>query len=338
MNQKHFKLFANCIPVKGATRSVICDLQRQDYQLIPTSLYELLNESPHFTLQQLIDRYGEKERETLMEYVNFLELHEFGTWTSHPAFFPPLDLSWFSHSKITNSIVDWDCDSTYDFSLIFEQLNELSCLYLQLRFFDVIDNMQLQDILGLLKQSSITSVEIFIHFNPNYTSEDYRLLLRRFPRVTQLTIYNAPDNRYFNDPKDFLDLIALNYITQKISNESHCGVIHPGYFNTNIHHFTEAQQFNTCLNQKISIDKKGEICNCPSLEKKYGSIRNISLKEVLENSDLKANWTIHKDQIETCKVCEFRYICSDCRAYTVDNEPLGKPSKCNYDPFNSSWN
>ena len=37
-----FKLFANCIPVKGINRSTICDLQRGNYDFIPNDLYEIL--------------------------------------------------------------------------------------------------------------------------------------------------------------------------------------------------------------------------------------------------------------------------------------------------------
>jgi hypothetical protein len=39
-----------------------------------------------------------------------------------------------------------------------------------------------------------------------------------------------------------------------------------------------------------------------------------------------------------CKDCEFRYICTDCRAYLEDpyNE-YSKPLKCGYDPYTGEW-
>jgi SPASM domain peptide maturase of grasp-with-spasm system len=184
---------------------------------------------------------------------------------------------------------------------------------------------------------SIVSIEIFLPYNHEDTTENYRFLLRRFPRITRFVIHSANENRYFNDPQHFLDLIALNYTTQKITDETHCGVVHPGYFSTAIDHFTEAQQHNTCLNRKISIDKKGQICNCPSMTQKFGNVKEITLDEAINQPDFKKNWTINKDQIETCKACEFRYICSDCRAYTKDNQPLEKPAKCGYDPYSGEW-
>ncbi|HEY4572343.1 MAG TPA: hypothetical protein VIJ26_00200 [Thermoanaerobaculia bacterium] len=39
-----FQLFACCLPVKGARRSLLCDVQRQAFQFIPNGLYEILTE------------------------------------------------------------------------------------------------------------------------------------------------------------------------------------------------------------------------------------------------------------------------------------------------------
>ena len=48
---------------------------------------------------------------------------------------------------------------------------------------------------------------------------------------------------------------------------------------------------------------------------------------------------IKKDQISVCKDCEFRYVCTDCRAYTQNSgDQYSKPLKCNYDPYTATWN
>jgi radical SAM protein with 4Fe4S-binding SPASM domain len=50
-------------------------------------------------------------------------------------------------------------------------------------------------------------------------------------------------------------------------------------------------------------------------------------------------WEITKNQIEICKDCELRYICQDCRAYTIDeNNKYSKPLKCKYDQYQAVWN
>ena len=127
-------------------------------------------------------------------------------------------------------------------------------------------------------------------------------------------------------------------INQKIVSNVHCGLINSEYFSINIKTFTEAQKHNTCLNRKISIDLDGEIKNCPSMNKSYGNIKDINLMEAIEKPGFKDLWYIHKDQVEVCKDCEFRYICTDCRAYIQNPDNIySKPAKCGYNPYTATW-
>jgi SPASM domain peptide maturase of grasp-with-spasm system len=67
----------------------------------------------------------------------------------------------------------------------------------------------------------------------------------------------------------------------------------------------------------------------------FGNIKDTPLKEVISNSNFKKYWNITKDDI---KVCEFRYVCTDCRAYTEDpNDLSSKPLKCGYNPYTNVW-
>jgi len=63
-----------------------------------------------------------------------------------------------------------------------------------------------------------------------------------------------------------------------------------------------------------------------------------SLAAALSLPDFKKYWQIRKDQIEVCKDCEFRHICTDCRAYTeTPDNVYAKPLKCGDDPYNNQW-
>ena len=124
----------------------------------------------------------------------------------------------------------------------------------------------------------------------------------------------------------------------KITSSNHCGMISTDYFTINIKTFTEAQQHNTCLNRKISIDTEGYIRNCPSMKEHYGNIKDTTLQEALVHPDFKKYWFVNKDQISVCKDCEFRYICTDCRAYIENPEDMySKPLKCGYNPYTCEW-
>ncbi|MEM9686908.1 MAG: grasp-with-spasm system SPASM domain peptide maturase, partial [Bacteroidota bacterium] len=102
--------------------------------------------------------------------------------------------------------------------------------------------------------------------------------------------------------------------------------------------FTESQRHNSCLNRKISIDSNGNIKNCPSMPQSFGNIKNTTLKAALHHKDFKKYWNLTKDHIAVCKACEFRYICTDCRAYLEKpDDPYSKPLKCGYDPYTNVW-
>jgi SPASM domain peptide maturase of grasp-with-spasm system len=127
-------------------------------------------------------------------------------------------------------------------------------------------------------------------------------------------------------------------VEEKIANNKHCGVIHPTYFSINIETFTESQHHNTCLNRKISIDENGEIKNCPSMAKSYGNIKDTKLIDVVNNPEFQKVWHIKKDEITKCKDCEFRHICTDCRAYIENPDDIySAPLKCGYDPYTGVW-
>jgi hypothetical protein len=58
----------------------------------------------------------------------------------------------------------------------------------------------------------------------------------------------------------------------------------------------------------------------------------------VEKPGFRKYWDINKDKIHVCKDCEFRYICTDCRAYVEDPEDiLSKPLKCDYNLYTGEW-
>ncbi len=74
------------------------------------------------------------------------------------------------------------------------------------------------------------------------------------------------------------------------------------------------------------------------IAKDFGDVESNSLKEAIDHKDFKKYWNINKDAIETCKDCEFRFVCTDCIAYTENPTKLSsKPLKCGYDPYTNEW-
>ncbi|MFK7946623.1 MAG: grasp-with-spasm system SPASM domain peptide maturase, partial [Saprospiraceae bacterium] len=317
MTQKSFKLFANCIPVKGIKRCLIADLQRKDFYFIPEGLYEILTLHKDKSIEELHTIYDNKLNKTINDLLHILEKHELGFWCDNPTNFPELSLQWKAPSLITNAIIEVK-DCSVNFNHIFDQLNELGCKFIELRFQRIFNISDIRKITDLTKKYIFRNINIFLPFSLELSKLDFQIFLNEYPRLGRLIIYNASNNKSINTTSD----AQVIFLTQDLSLNIHCGQIHPNYFVINIPTFTESQHHNTCLNRKISIDQNGNIKNCPSMVESYGNIKDTTLKEALNHPDFKKYWNIKKDQISVCQDCEFRHICTDCRAYVENPEDI----------------
>ncbi len=335
MPEPVFVLFANCIPVRGARRSVVCDLQRQSFHFIPNGLYEILTEHTGETAAAIKQHYDHEFDEEIDEYFAFLEGHELGFWCDAPERFPPLDLTWETPERITNAILDVDDRSDHDYEKILTELDDLGCKALEVRCFHRATLAGLRAILEAARWGRLRSIDLIAGFSPELTPEALGSLAKAYRRLSSVVIHSAPESHTLEPDRTG---VAIRYRTEVIDSPRCCGKIHPGYFAIDVETFAEAQRHNTCLNRKISVDARGEIRNCPSLPRSFGNARDTSLHSALAERDFAALWSINKDQIAICKDCEFRYICTDCRAYLQDAGDLySKPSKCTYDPYTAEW-
>jgi len=74
------------------------------------------------------------------------------------------------------------------------------------------------------------------------------------------------------------------------------------------------------------------------MAKSYGNIRDTKLLDVVNDPEFQKVWHIKKDEITKCKDCEFRHICTDCRAYIENpNDIYSAPLKCGYNPYTCEW-
>ena len=72
-----FRLFTCCLPVQGAERALICDIQRESCQMIPSSLFEILTKYDGKTINEVKLAYENEYDETIDEYFEILEREEY---------------------------------------------------------------------------------------------------------------------------------------------------------------------------------------------------------------------------------------------------------------------
>lgn len=331
-------LYGNCKLVKGSNRSVICDLEKNQIHFIPNDLLDVLVNINNKTVKEIYAEYNNDYDDIICDYFMFLKERNLIFFTKTPSLYHSISNEWSEHAEITNSIIDADYFSVNEFEKIINQLDRLTCKSIQIRFFEEQNFSSIEKLLQIIRdnKSIINSIELIVKYNPDFNADSVLNLCKRFPRITNFILYNYQEEKIILNP-DNSKQIAY-YTNTCIIDEKSCGKIDAKKFAINTKSFTESLKYNSCLNKKISIDKHGNIKNCPSMSEDYGNIKTTSLQEALGHDSFKKYWTINKDKIKICKDCEFRYVCTDCRAY-IENpkDEYSKPLKCGYNPYTNEW-
>lgn len=328
-----FRLFGNCIPVRGARRSVICDLERRRIRFIPTALLEILVDPDLSISADSVRRFPPADRIRLAEYLDVLVLEEYGFWTDEPELFPTIEMKRDTPNACTNAILDIDRNSTHAYEAIFHQLDDLGCEALQIRAFDTLQPEEIVRIVVAAESGRFRHLDFMLKASPSINVEFAAALVKAHPIVTRVILHSAPEPFQQVDAPPPADI----WVTTEPLSLTSCGQVDPSFFALNVLHFIEAQCFNTCLHKKVGVAANGDVMACPSMNRSFGNIATTELKHIVGHPDLKRLGTITKDQVSVCRDCEFRYVCTDCRANTVDGGLYSKPSGCRYDPYTATW-
>lgn len=333
-----FKLFENCLITKGYLRSTIVDTQRGNYYLVPNSLCEIINEYDGKTITFLLKSFGEKDRVVILNYFEFLLKNELIFFTKTPKLFPKIKLtSWENSSDFYQAIIDIEGEMYPQSTQLFKSLDDIGIKYVDIRIFGKTNLRLLCEMLKYFNDSSIVGINIYINYNSIFSLRNLKEKLKFFLRINNIYVYSAPMDKFAVKMQNgsFQNIFLIkNHIKSSLD----CGVVSKEYFTINLDNFTKSNNCNSCLSGKIGIDIDGNIKNCPSLKKSFGNIKTVKIEDVIKNRSFKSYWNITKDKIKVCKDCEFRNICTDCRAYIEEPEDIySKPLKCGYNPYTGLW-
>lgn len=327
-------IYSICKYVKGYTRTAIYDIQRTQIDFIPNDMYQFCTKCNGMSLEDIKKLYVNEDHSIVSEYIDFLVSNQYGMIGSQKdtCSLPQFNWDWDYYSHITNCIYEYSVITKNKLEKVIYELNTyFNCTVLELTSNEVIKYDQLVSILNLLKQYTLTHLELIIPFSISYSTESISLLLTNYSFINKVTFYSSPIDKIIN-----LKHTVVVY-TREYKKEV-CGYIEHTYFSLNIEHVTEAINYNTCLNRKLSIDKDGNIKNCPFSDKVFGSILTSDINSIVNSEDFQKVWHIKKDEIKVCKDCEFRYVCTDCRVFIKDsNDIYSQPAKCTYNPYIGKW-
>jgi radical SAM protein with 4Fe4S-binding SPASM domain len=92
----------------------------------------------------------------------------------------------------------------------------------------------------------------------------------------------------------------------------------------------------TCWNGKIAISSEGDVYPCIfARQMSMGKFPEMRLEEIIQGQTLQRLWQITLAEVETCRDCELRYGCFDCRALaqTTTGDLFSKNPHCRYNPY-----
>jgi SPASM domain peptide maturase of grasp-with-spasm system len=338
---KYFNLFSNIVITKGAKRLLVSDLQRNKSELFPLELYDVIEELKNNSIDFIINELyiDDESKDIFKEYLDILLENDFGflsenDWDKN---FPELSTEFSVPNEITNAFLEISDIETL--KIIKDSLINLGTEHIVIYHNDCLNIKKIESIENIFQKTPIKSIEIFSVYSDEIDEVFLKNMDNLSMRIHHLVFYNCR-----NIPFRVKDIykFKVNFTKQNIKLNS-CGKIDLKYFNTNLPKVLEAMNYNSCLHKKIAVDVGGNIKNCPCMPQSYGNINEVTLENALCRTDLKKYWMLTKDNIEVCRDCEFRYICTDCRAYTEQTHfnknglDISKPLKCGYNPYRGEW-
>ena len=338
MNTTIFMLFADCIPVLGSKKALICDLGRGQITHIPQSLYRFIEQFEGQDLTELMTTAVPQQREIISDYLKHLEDNELIFWCkpAHAALFPKIKPRWQSFSTISNAIIEFN--PAYNYAEMLFELDHLGCSYYQFRLTDL-DEATLVPFYAFLQTlceqcQNLNMFEVLVPHQCEQADEQFAAYIKRYMQLGGITFYN-----HVTDARVLQGHVVVQYKTHALNHQHAKSVSSEANFFPNYDFFFESRTRNPYYNGKITIDFDGNIKNIIADVKSWGNIHTHSISHVIAKPDFRQLWFSTKDKVKGCRDCEFRYVCFDTRPLVYNaNDQMYEPTiACNYDPDTGEW-
>ena len=306
---KYFIFSASCKAVDGVSRSLIIDYLRNELFFISNEYYQLLQELDRKKIEEVLEYIDEESKEFFLEFINFLITNELGFLVDNLENFPKISTKIVESFPVKDAIIEID-ESIFD-----EFLFTKFCSDLQIRVLSNSNYDFVEKILKITHNFNFNYLELHLAFYNSAIDTSYLFkFIENFTFLSNIFIYDSPklsiENLIIQSDKNYspMEFGKVYYLDYSFNGGSCCGIINKENLSIqSVTQHNELTKFNGCLYKKVTIDRNGNIKNCPSINKTYGNIKYDSIKQIIEKEDFEKLGLINKDQIEVCNTCEFRY-------------------------------
>ena len=335
---KYFVLSSSCVLTKGAKRTLIQDFQRHYVDFVPNEYYSLCHLLNRHRISEIAEQIDENSLTAFYHFVEMMLTKEYAFTTDDIRLFPPKKEIGDYEEKLLDAILEIRASTMHNTEIItfLSELRDLNCRYLQMRLYGFTKRTELLEWINTANEYNFSLIELHID---NADVLDYDAccdIILNYAPVSNIYLYHSgrdevkPYNE--NTPRYYeLEMGAVYYLTAELDSRR-CGAVNK-YCRTfgDERFYTMSQRFNNCLYKKVAMDMNGKVCNCPAMDDKFDI--SVGLVNIISSDRFQKYWSLTKDKVETCKDCEYRYNCLDCRVHTIDNNSLNKPCSCLYDPY-----
>ena len=168
------------------------------------------------------------------------------------------------------------------------------------------------------------------------------IAMRQNEKVVQDTLFQMQQMGFTSSKIDVLRPtgrgICIDHLPSRETLQTYALLTKPN-FRADRNSFTRNKHWNSCWAGKITVSATGDVIPCIFARNHVVSNIVSGLEDAIYNDNLQTLWKITKDSVATCKDCEYRYGCSDCRPLSEDTygNLYAKNPRCTYNPYSGQW-
>ncbi len=297
---KYLNIFSFCKVIEGKENAIICDFQKKNIKYIPSSMVEVIKMLTTLPYAEVENTFLD-QKYIFESYVNLLLVEKFAFFSDRRDEFTSISDTWESPQVINNAIIEYRFEN-YNINQLIEQLDDLNCQFLEIRFLDCRKEKlaSIEEILRYCDDLVLRSIKIYISYISQKVSLQIYHRLKKFKKLEAMVFYGS-------------DRTKANYVLQNILfTKKDMEYIRKKNFDDtdfiiDFEYYRESLQYNPYYNKKICIDYLGNVKNCLKNESVFGNINKNNIIQILKETEIKELWHISHDMILGLKDDELRY-------------------------------